>query len=483
MSIKYDEAKELVDLAKQKHLKLQVGHVVRFDHRFQAAEKLIQSPQLIECTRTSGYTFRSMDVGVTLDLMIHDLDLVLSLVDSPVESVQAIGTAVIGPHEDIAHARLTFSNGAIANLTASRVSFDQVRKLEATGRFGFVSVDFLKEDTITALSVGPELQSLDIDPTNMPPAQQQQISDRFFVDLLPKAELPVKPTNAIAEEHQDFYTAITEDRTPVVSGATGERVLNVAARIVNTIKSGSTNEPTEIGGPHFSQDGESFKDSLTDPDELSVIAEIKRKSPSAGSIADGVSAIEQARSYLNADANALSVLTDSKYFGGELEDLWEVNDFLRSHQRSIPTLRKDFMIHPIQVLEALEAGARAILLIVRALGEDDLKILREAADLAGLDCLYEIHEEKELEKALKHDPEILGVNNRDLARFTTDLETTENLFPLIPEGIVKVSESGIVEPEDAWRVREAGADAILCGETLMRAEDPEALIHEMKERE
>ena len=88
-----------------------------------------------------------------------------------------------------------------------------------------------------------------------------------------------------------------------------------------------------------------------------------------------------------------------------------------------------------------------------------------------------------MEKALKHEPEILGVNNRDLARFTTDLETTENLFPLIPDGIVKVSESGIVEPEDAWRVREAGADAILCGETLMRAEDPEALIHEMKERE
>jgi len=241
--------------------------------------------------------------------------------------------------------------------------------------------------------------------------------------------------------------------------------------------------PQELSSLGKRLDGGSFKDSLADPDELSVIAEIKRKSPSAGSIADGVSAIEQARSYLNADANALSVLTDSKYFGGELEDLWEVNDFLRSHQRSIPTLRKDFMIHPIQVLEALEAGARAILLIVRALGEDDLKILREAADLAGLDCLYEIHEEKELEKALKHDPEILGVNNRDLARFTTDLETTENLFPLIPDGIVKVSESGIVEPEDAWRVREAGADAILCGETLMRAEDPEALIHEMKERE
>ena len=156
---------------------------------------------------------------------------------------------------------------------------------------------------------------------------------------------------------------------------------------------------------------------MSNADELSVIADIKRKSPSAGSIAENVSAVDQARNYLNADADALSVLTDQKYFGGELEDLWEVNDFIRSHRRTIPTLRKDFMIHPIQVMEALEAGARAILLIVRALDDDELKTLREAADLARLDCLYEIHEERELEKALSHDPEIIGVNNRDLTRF------------------------------------------------------------------
>ena len=144
----------------------------------------------------------------------------------------------------------------------------------------------------------------------------------------------------------------------------------------------------------------SFRNALSNDDELSVIAEIKRKSPSAGSIAENVSAVEQARTYLNADADALSVLTDQKYFGGQLEDLWEVNDFIRSHRRTIPTLRKDFMIHPIQVMEALEAGARAILLIVRALDDDELKTLREAADLANLDCLYEIHEERELEKSL-----------------------------------------------------------------------------------
>ena len=226
----------------------------------------------------------------------------------------------------------------------------------------------------------------------------------------------------------------------------------------------------------------SFHDSLINQDELSIIAEIKRKSPSAGDIAEGASAVEQARTYLNADVDALSVLTDHKYFGGELKDLWEVNDFLGNHQRGIPTLRKDFMVHPIQVLEALEAGARAILLIVRALSNDELKILREAADVCGLDCLYEIHEEAELEKALKHNPKILGVNNRDLTRFVTDLETSEKLIPQIPEDMIKVSESGIFEPEDAWRVREAGANAVLCGEALMRAEDVDKIVHEMKER-
>ena len=111
-------------------------------------------------------------------------------------------------------------------------------------------------------------------------------------------------------------------------------------------------------------------------DQLSVIAEIKRKSPSAGIIAEEISAPEQARSYCNAGADALSILTDEKYFGGKLEDLWEVNDFLFQHQRNTPTLRKDFMVHPIQVLEALEAGARAILLIVRALTDEDMKFMK-----------------------------------------------------------------------------------------------------------
>lgn len=223
--------------------------------------------------------------------------------------------------------------------------------------------------------------------------------------------------------------------------------------------------------------GGSFLKALARKDRLSVIAEIKRKSPSAGEIASAqLSAVEQAREYINAEADCLSILTDTEYFGGTLQDLWDVVEFLEVHRRKTPCLRKDFMVHPIQVAEAAEAGARAILIIVRALEDDEIKALRDAAGIAGLDALYEIHEESELERALLFDPKIVGVNNRDLKRFKTDLAVSELLIPQIPDGIVKVSESGIFDLEDAERASACGADAILVGEALMRSEDPERLI-------
>lgn len=212
-------------------------------------------------------------------------------------------------------------------------------------------------------------------------------------------------------------------------------------------------------------------------EHLAVIAEIKRKSPSAGQIsASSLSAVDQARDYVNAGADCLSILTDTEYFGGQLSDLWEVTDFLKSHQRQTPCLRKDFMLHPLQVLEAAEAGASAILIIVRALDDDAIKALYEAANLAGLDSIFEIHEESELEKALRFDPQIIGVNNRDLKRFKTDLAISEALIPQIPENITAISESGIFNVEDAERARACGADALLVGEALMRSQDTEALI-------
>ena len=224
-----------------------------------------------------------------------------------------------------------------------------------------------------------------------------------------------------------------------------------------------------------------FRQALMQGKGMSIIAEIKRRSPSAGKIASPkLNAVEQARRYSNGGADALSVLTDEQYFGGRLQDLWETTAFLEMHRRSTPCLRKDFMVHPIQVVEAAEAGARAILIIVRALSDDEISCLYNVASHAGLDSLFEVHTERELERALNHAPTIIGVNNRDLKRFITDLSFSEKLIPMIPKNILAVSESGIHSKQDVQRVREVGARAVLVGEALMRCKEPESLIAEMK---
>lgn len=219
-----------------------------------------------------------------------------------------------------------------------------------------------------------------------------------------------------------------------------------------------------------------FLEALNTPSGLAVISEIKRRSPSAGKIKDLGPSTEQATEYLRAGADCLSILTDEKYFGGSLSDLKSVADLFSSSGHGIPCLRKDFMVHPIQVLEAAQSGAAAILIIVRALQDDEMKALRESADLAGLDALYEIHSENELDRALAQDPKIIGVNNRDLAVFKTDLSYSERLIPQFPDSVVAVSESGIWNKEDAQRARAAGAKAILVGEALMKAESTHQLI-------
>lgn len=209
---------------------------------------------------------------------------------------------------------------------------------------------------------------------------------------------------------------------------------------------------------------------------LAVIAEIKRRSPSAGAIRENASAVAQAQRYRAAGASALSILTDSKFFGGELADLQEVAADFALQPPAVPCLRKDFMVHPVQVLQAREAGASAILLIVRALSDDEIEALHQAALAAGLDTLFEIHTEDELARAVRHKAKIIGVNNRDLAIFKTDLGLSERLIPLLPKNVIAVSESGIATAADAARMKAAGAHAVLVGESLMRAEDPAALI-------
>lgn len=250
------------------------------------------------------------------------------------------------------------------------------------------------------------------------------------------------------------------------------------AEVSQRIRPISDRELLRLG--EMQRKGPSFKDALANPGHLSVIAEIKRKSPSAGQIKELPNATEQARLYYNAGADAMSVLTDEKFFGGTIRDLWDVNDLLGNRDDAPPTIRKDFFVHPIQVVEAAEAGARAILIIVRALKDEEMRNLRDSANAAGLDCLFEIHSEPELERALNMDAEIIGVNNRDLSRFVTDLLYSEELLPLVPDGIVKVSESGIFGYEEASRARNAGADAILVGEALMRSDNIEMLMQELQ---
>jgi len=210
---------------------------------------------------------------------------------------------------------------------------------------------------------------------------------------------------------------------------------------------------------------------------LAVIAEIKRRSPSAGVIKEHASALEQARCYLDAGAGALSILTDERYFGGTLADLAGVTAHFRKNPPGLPCLRKDFMVHPIQVRQAREAGASAILIIVRALTDEEIEALQHATTAAGLDALYEIHNYEELKRAVQHKAKIIGVNNRDLSVFQTDLALTEKLMPHFPKNVIAVSESGIATAADAARAKAAGAHAVLVGEALMRAADPGALIH------
>ncbi len=225
----------------------------------------------------------------------------------------------------------------------------------------------------------------------------------------------------------------------------------------------------------------SFFGALKRPDgKLAVISEIKRRSPSAGEIKAGASSIDQAKRYQVAGADALSVLTDEKFFGGSLEDLRGVTAHFATTPPARPCIRKDFFVHPIQVLHAREAGASAILIIVRALTDEEISTLATAANAAGLDALFEIHTEAEIERAVRHGAKIIGVNNRDLAIFKTDLGLSERLIPRFPRDVVAVSESGIFTGVDAARVRAAGAHAVLVGEALMKAGDPAALVAEFR---
>jgi indole-3-glycerol phosphate synthase len=218
----------------------------------------------------------------------------------------------------------------------------------------------------------------------------------------------------------------------------------------------------------------SFRKALEIPERTRIIAEIKKASPSAGVLIDDLDVASLARAYAQAGASAVSVVTEEDLFQGNLGWVREAAD-----ASALPVLRKDFVFDPYQVFETRAAGASAVLLIVAMLDPEELKSLIEKADQVGLDVLVEVHDERELEEALGAGAEVVGVNNRDLRTFEVQLETSVLIGAKVPDDVLFVAESGIHSREDIDMLSEAGADAFLIGERLVRSPDPAEALREM----
>jgi indole-3-glycerol phosphate synthase len=254
-------------------------------------------------------------------------------------------------------------------------------------------------------------------------------------------------------------------------------------RAAEARQEGDGERPAEAGPARAGAPGEQaavgsararpFRDALAAPG-IGVIGEFKRRSPSAGSLHEAPQLEQIVGAYERGGAVAASILTEGPNFGGSLEDL-------RDARRAcgLPLLRKDFVIDPYQLHEARAAGADAVLLIVAALPDGELRALHEQAARLGLDALVEVHDEHELDRACELGAQIIGVNNRDLRDFSVDVGRTARLMERMPPGAVVVSESGIAQALQLAELERQGVDAVLVGETLMRAADPAAAIRDL----
>ncbi|MBI2104915.1 MAG: indole-3-glycerol phosphate synthase TrpC [Candidatus Omnitrophica bacterium] len=217
-----------------------------------------------------------------------------------------------------------------------------------------------------------------------------------------------------------------------------------------------------------------FRAALEVPGKLSLIAELKRKSPSRGMLRERFDPVSLAQTLEAAGAAALSVLTDEPYFGGHLDFLRDAKQFTQ-----IPALRKDFILDPYQVYEAALYEADAVLLIVRILSDAQLAACLQAAQGLGLEPLVEVHAEEELARAVRAGARVIGINHRDLDTLTMDSDLSARLMPKVPAGTVVVAESGVQTAEDVRRMRRLGVHAVLVGEALMTAPDPAAKVREL----
>lgn len=229
------ESEELVQLARRRQMVLQVGHVERFNPGLVSVVDRLEDPKFIEARRQSGYTFRSTDVGVVMDLMIHDIDVVLSLVKSPLASVDALGVSVLGDHEDMVSARLRFTNGAVASLTASRTSYAPARTMQVYTPTRFASIDFAARRA-TIVEPRADVLRRQFRVADLDEAVRTRLREQMFSELLVKHDLPAVETNAIEQEQLDFARAIQTGRQPKVTGADGRDAVIVAEAILDHVR-------------------------------------------------------------------------------------------------------------------------------------------------------------------------------------------------------------------------------------------------------
>jgi predicted dehydrogenase len=228
------ECDDLVALAGKKGLVLQVGHVERFNPALEAVASDVRDPKYIDATRTSGYTFRSTDVGVVLDVMIHDLDIVLALAKSTVVDVQALGVSVLGSHEDMATVRLSFASGCVANISASRVSFQQKRTMTVFTSRGIASINFATNEA-TVVKPREDVLRREFRVEQLSPNERAYWKENLFTELLVRTQCNPPAANAIQEEQRDFVAAIREKRAPRVDGVAGRDAVAVAEMILDCI--------------------------------------------------------------------------------------------------------------------------------------------------------------------------------------------------------------------------------------------------------
>jgi len=229
------EADELVQLARRRQMVLQVGHVERFNPALVSVEHKLEEPKFIEARRHSGYTFRSTDVGVVMDLMIHDIDVALSLVKSPIVSVDAVGISVLGDHEDMVSARLHFASGAVASLTASRTSYAPVRTMQVFTPRRFASIDFAARRS-TIVEPRADVLRREFRVAELSEETRIRLCEHLFAEVLVKEEVPAVETNAIEQELLDFAAAIRTGRAPRVSGADGRDAVAAAELILKQVR-------------------------------------------------------------------------------------------------------------------------------------------------------------------------------------------------------------------------------------------------------